>query len=73
MRVSFSECGVTVAALYLKAHMARILGMCTPNIKEVDEVGGGPTTYVVSFPRVLQKLNFPVTGCSLLSHSAGRI
>ena len=38
-----------------------------------DEVGGGPTTYVVSFPKVLQEVRFPVPGCPAMAHSAGRL
>ena len=35
--------------------MARIHGICIPQTRGVDEVGGGgATTYVVSFPKVKQ-------------------
>ena len=39
----------------------------------VDEVGGGTTTYVVYFPRLLQTVKCPVLGCPEVSHSAGRL
>ena len=39
----------------------------------VDEVGGGTTTYVVYFPRVLQKVKCLVPGCPVVAHSAGRL
>ena len=35
--------------------------------------GVEPTTYVVSFPRVLKTVKFPVTGCPEVAHSAGRL
>ena len=40
----------------------------------VKKVGGGPTTYVVYFPRVLQEVKCPVPrcpvpGCPAVSHS----
>ena len=52
-RVSCATCGMTVAASYLKAHMARSGGICVPQTRGFDEVGGGPTTYVVSLPKVV--------------------
>ena len=66
-------CGVTVAASYLKAHMMRTHGICVPQMGRVDEVGGGPTTYVVSFPKVLQEVRCPVSGCPEVAHSTGRL
>ena len=34
---------------------------------------GGPTTYVVHFPRVLKTVDFPVQGCPEVAHSARRL
>ena len=65
--------GVTVEASYLKAHMARSHGICVPQTRGVDEVGGGPTTYVVYLPKVLQEVRCPVPGCPEVAHSAGRL
>ena len=53
-QVSCTECDVTVAASYVKKHMARMHGICVSQMRGVDEVGGGPTTYVVSFPKVFK-------------------
>ena len=44
-----------------------------PPDKRIDKLGRGPTIYVVSFPRVLQEVKCPVTGCPEVAHSAGRI
>ena len=72
-RVSCDTCGVAVVAFYLKAHIARCHGICVPQTRGVDEVGGGPTTYVVSFPKVLQEVRCPVPGCPEVAHSSGRL
>ena len=66
-------CGVTVAASYVKTHMSRSHGICVHHTRGVDEVGGGPSTYLVSFPRLLQEVKCPVPGCSVEVHSAGRL
>ena len=66
-------CGITVATSYLKSHMVRSHGICALQTRGIDEVRGGPTTYVVSFPRVLQEVNYPVTGYLAVAHSAGRL
>ena len=34
-------------------------------------VGGGPNTYVVSFPRTLQSVECPVQGIKARAHNAG--
>ena len=60
-------------ASYLKAHMERSHGICVPQTRGVDEVGEGPTTYTVSFPRVLKEVICPVPGCPAVAHSAGRL
>ena len=60
--MSFTECGATVDASYLKAQMARIHGICVPQKRGVEKVREGPTTYVVSFPRLLPEVEFPVLG-----------
>ena len=41
LRLSFSECGVTVAVLYLKGHMERQHGRSVQHMREVDIRGGG--------------------------------
>ena len=69
--LSCATCGVTVAASYLKAHMARSHCICVPQTRGVDEVGRGPTKYVVSFPKVLQEVRCPVPGFPAVAHSAG--
>ena len=40
--------------------MARLHVICFPQTRGFDDVGGVPTTYVVSFPRVLQLERFLV-------------
>ena len=61
-RVRFSACGLTVAASYLKVDMASSHGICIPQKRGINEVVGGSTTYMVSFPRVLHEVIFPVPG-----------
>ena len=51
--VRYNECDVAVASSYLKTHMAQIHVICVLQARGVDDVGGVPTTYMVSFPRVL--------------------
>ena len=51
-----------VGMSYLKAQMERSHGILTPQMIGVNEVGGGTTTYVVSFPRVLQEVICMVPG-----------
>ena len=53
--------------------MASLHGLCVPQTRGVDEEGEGPTTYVVSFPRILQSVIFPVSGFPTRAHSAGRL
>ena len=53
-RLSCTKCGMTLAALYLKYHMARLHIICIPHTRGVKDGGGGQTTYVVSSPRVLK-------------------
>ena len=72
-RMSCATYIVTVAASYLKSHMTRSHGICAHLNREVDEVGGGLTTYVVSLPKVLQEVVCPVPGCPSVAHSAGRL
>ena len=73
MRVSCTECGVTLESSYLKQKMASLHGICAPHMRGVDEEGGETTTYVVSFPRILQSVRCPVPGCPVVEHSAGRL
>ena len=66
-------CGVTVVASYLKAHTAMIHGIYVPHKRGVNEVGVGTTTYIVSFPKVLKKVRFPVPGFPYMAHRAVRL
>ena len=70
MRVSFTKCGLNISALYLKQPMVWLHGICVPKTRGVNKGGGVPTTYVVSFPRVLQLVRFPMPGCPVVAHSA---
>ena len=73
LRVSCAECGVTVAQYLLQQYMSIQNGICVPHTRGVDKKGEGLTTYVVSFPRLLQLVRCPVTGCPVVAHSAGRL
>ena len=72
-KVSSSEYGVTVAAFYLKCHTVQWHGVSAPQTRGVDKGGGEPGTYVVSFPRVLKTVKYPVPGCMAVVHSAGHL
>ena len=61
---------MTVAALYLRKNMAWIHGICVPQTRGANELLGGSNTYVMHFPRVLQSVKCPVTGCLAVAHSA---
>ena len=58
---------------YLNINRMLIHVICVPQTRVFDEVGGGSTTYVVSFPRVLQEVKFPVTGCPEVVYIVGRL
>ena len=62
-QITCTKYGVTVVSLYLKHHSARIHGICAPHMTGNDEEGGVPTTYVVSFPRVLKTAKCLVPEC----------
>ena len=68
-RVSSATCGMTLADSYIKIHMVRSHGICVPQTRGFDGVGGGPTTYVVLFPRVLPEVRCLVLGCPVVAHS----
>ena len=53
--------------------MELILDICVPQTREVNKLGEGATTYVVSLPRLLQSVKCPVPGCPAIAHSAGRL
>ena len=53
--------------------MPRIHGICVPQTRGVNGVGVGPSTYVVSFPRVLKEVKCLVPGCLEVAHSAVRL
>ena len=72
-RVSCTECGVTVKQSYFKHHIESLHGICVPQTRGADEKGEVPTTYVVSFPRILQSVMCPVLGCPAVAHSTGRL
>ena len=72
-RGSCALCSIMAAASYLKGHMARIHGICVFQTRGVDEVGGRPTTYVVSFPKVIKEVRCTVPGCPVVAHSTGII
>ena len=48
-------------------------GIYFPQKRGIDEVGGGTTTYVVSFTKAIQEAICPVPGCPAVAHSAGRL
>ena len=73
MRLNCNVCRVTVAASYLKTNMVQIQGIYFPEKRGVDEVGGGPTTYVVSLARVLHNVKYLVPGCLSVAYSAVRL
>ena len=62
LRVSCTEYGMMVAQSYLKQHMESLHGLCAPQMRGVDEKGEGPTTYMVSFPQIIQSRIFLVPG-----------
>ena len=70
MQVSYTKCVVTMASSYLKQHMASLHGICVPQTIVFKEEGEVPTTYVVSFPKILQSVRYPVPECLAVSHSA---
>ena len=53
--------------------MASSHGICVPQKIRVDEVGVNTTIYVVSFPKVLQRVIYPMPGLPAVAHSAGRL
>ena len=72
-RVSCTECGVKAKQSYLKQHMESLHGICVPQMRGVDKKGEGPTTYVVSLPRILQSVRCLVPGRPVVAHSVGRL
>ena len=72
-RGSCAECGDYVAASSFRYHMERSKGISLPQTRGVNMGGGGPTTYVVSFLRVLKTMYLPVLGCPVMAHSAWRL
>ena len=72
-RVSCTECGVTAKQSYLKQYTDSLDGICVPQTRGVNEKGEGPTTYVVSIPRILQLVRCLVLRCPAIAHSAGRM
>ena len=72
-RVSCYECGMMVAVLYLKHQILRQHGVSAPQTRGVENGGGEPATYMVSFPRVLMTVKCPVSGCLVVAHMTGRL
>ena len=54
-------------------HMEIQHGGSVPHTREVGVGGGEATTYVMSFPRVLKTVKFPVTGCPAVAHNAAQL
>ena len=73
LQVSYAECGVTVAQSYLKQHMVSLHGLCAPQTRGVNEKGERHTTYMLSLPRILHSVRYPVPGFPAISHSAVRL
>ena len=71
--ISYNVCSVLVSDSYLKKQMEISNGICVPRTRGVDEIQEGTFTYLVSFSRVLQEVNFPVPGCPRVAHIAGRL
>ena len=71
IKVSCTKCGVTVAASYLERHMAWLHGICFPQTRGVNKLGGVPTTYMVSLSRVMQFVRCLVPVCPAVTHSVG--
>ena len=69
--VSYLECGTEVAASSIRNHLWQSNGVILPQTRGVHVGGGGATTYVVSFPRILKLVECPVIGCTAKAHSAG--
>ena len=61
-QVICTMCSVTVWNYYLKIHMDLTHSICVPQKREVNEVGGLTTTYMVSFSRLLQEVKCQVLG-----------
>ena len=55
-QVICTEWFVAVEASYINTHMIQIHTICIPHMRGVNEVGGGPNTYVLSLPRGLQEV-----------------
>ena len=73
LRVSSTNCRLTLEQSSIKQHMAIQHSSCVPQTRGVDEKGEVPTTYVVSLPRVLQLVRCPVPGCPVVEHSERRL
>ena len=73
MWVSCSKCGVTVTQSSLKQHMPSQHILCVPQTRGVYEKGEGSSTYVVSFPSVLQSVRCPLPRCPAVAHRTGRL
>ena len=58
---------------YLKTHIAKRNGICTPERRRVYEVGEGSYAYMVSLPRLIQDVKCPVPGCLGVADSTGRL
>ena len=72
-RVSCSACGAAVAASSLRHHMEISDGVIPQQTRVLDVGMGVPTTYVVSFPRILKLVECPVQVCAERAHSTGQM
>ena len=53
--------------------MGRSHGIIMKKTQGVDVGGGGPETHVVSFPRMLKSVEFPLDGCPERAHKPERL
>ena len=72
-RVSCKECGGAMATPSLRHHMERPHGIVLPQTGGADVSRGGADTYVVSFLRVLNLVEFPVDRCPERANKPGRL
>ena len=72
-RVCCEKCGGGVAESSLYHHMDRVHRILLPHTRGVDIGFGGPDTYVVSSPQVLNLVAFMVDGCLDRANNPGRL
>ena len=72
-RVRCVECRGTMAESSIFHHIEISHGIVLPQIRDVDIGGGGLQTYVVSFPQILNMVEFPVEGCPARENNLARL